>query len=114
MSDQEYDRAERCEAEPGKQGASATDLVREATEQQERADHACGVGREDQRDRQLGEAELLLVEDIERRGQRRAEHRHGKCVGDRDEGRTPFQPEPLSAHRPWSSRFLAARQLAGS
>ena len=99
LRQQEHDRAERRQRDPRRQHGAPPDLVGQPADQQQRGDHAGGVGGEDHRDRQLGEPEPHAVERVQRRRQRRAEHRHRKRVrGRRERGATPESPSQGCAH----------------
>ena len=95
--DEEHGAGDRGEREAGQEDLPAPDLVGEPAEEQESGGDPDRVRREDQGDHHAAEAELLLVDRVERRRQRRAEHRDEEGQGD-DGGRgRPRSPRPPGA-----------------
>ena len=86
---QEGGRSQHGEQTTSEEDWSTPDPVRRAAECEEGRDHAEDVGTEDHRHHQLREAELLLVQRIERSWQRRRDHRDGKGICARNDRRAP-------------------------
>jgi hypothetical protein len=78
---QEQQRADRSHAHRRQRSPTAADAVGDGTEEQQRPEIADNVGGIDQRQRDVGEAECLLIEDVERRNQRAAHEHHGDHRG---------------------------------
>jgi hypothetical protein len=86
--EQEHQRAEQRQRHARERHRPPADLVGEAAEHQKRAEISDDIGRIDQRQRDLREAERLLVHDVERRHDRAAGEQHADHGGDRaDTGR---------------------------